>query len=79
MINLKLLAAATAGATLLALSPSTAFAADEHFPPTPGTPNCHGEILGFGASHGHPIGQVAQQRDVSVQFLQDRVRTICAG
>jgi hypothetical protein len=78
MINLKLLAAAAAGSTFLALSPSMAFAADEHFPPTLGTPSCHGDIVGFGASHGHPIGQVAKQRDVSVQFLQDRIWTICA-
>ena len=79
MINRRTLAAIGASAALAALWPSGSFAADNHFPPTPGTPNCHGEILGFGASHGHPIGQVAQQRDVSVQFLQDRVRTICAG
>jgi len=77
MIARRMLVAIGASAALAALWPSTGFAADEHFPPTPGTPNCHGEILGFGNSHGHVIAQVAKARGTTVQELQESVRTFC--
>jgi hypothetical protein len=79
MINLKLLAAAAAGSAFLALTPSIAFAADNHFPPTIGAPNCHGNVIGYGASHGHPPGQVARTKGVPVKTIQQSVKSRCSG
>ena len=77
MINRKTLLAIGASAVLAALWPSGGFAADEHFPPTVGAPNCHGEVLGFGNSHGHVIAQVAAANDITVQQIQLSIRARC--
>ena len=77
MINRKALLAFGATAALAALWPSGTFAADEHFPPVVGSPNCHGEVLGFGNSHGHVIAHVAASAGVSVQQIQVSIRAKC--
>jgi len=79
MINRKALLAVGAGAALAALWPSGTSAADEHFPPTIGAPNCHGEVLGFGNSHGHVIAQVAAAKNTTVAQIQVSIRAQCAG
>ena len=77
MINRRTLAALAAAAALAALWPSSTFAADQHFPPTVGAPNCHGNVLGFGNSHGHVIAHVAASAGVSVQQIQISIREKC--
>ena len=79
MFARRTLVAIGASAALAAIWPSGAFAADEHFPPTPGAPNCHGEVLGFGNSHGHNIAATAKAHGTTVQELQESIRAKCAS
>lgn len=79
MFARRTLVAIGASAALAALWPSGVFAADDHFPPTVGAPNCHGDVLGFGNSHGFNIAAIAKAKGTTVQDLQISIRAMCAA